>query len=83
MKAVRTHEYRIDGYGTVTFIRNHLGSRHYPSRFFGGEREKKRESALPGCKKAESRRRSWRCFTARWLALSKMASTGTITTTKI
>ena len=44
--------------------------------------EKKREPALPGCKKAESPRRSWRCLTARWLALSKMASTSTITTTR-
>ena len=34
MKAVRTHEYRIDGYGTVMFIRTHLGSGHYSFKIF-------------------------------------------------
>jgi hypothetical protein len=45
MKAVRTHEYLIDGYGTVMFIRTHLGSGHYSFKVFGGEWEKKREPA--------------------------------------
>jgi len=34
MKAVRTHEYRIDGYGTVMFIKTHLGSGHYSFKVF-------------------------------------------------
>ena len=34
MKAVRTHEYRIDGYGTVMFIRTHLGSGHCSFKVF-------------------------------------------------
>ena len=42
MKAVRTHEYRIDGYGNVTFIKTHLGSGYYSFKIFwrrAGEEE--------------------------------------------
>jgi hypothetical protein len=82
MKAVRTHEYRIDGYGTVMFIKTQLASGHYSFKVFGEKREKKREPALLGCKKAESRRRSWRYSGARWPAPKKTAWTCIITTIK-
>ena len=83
MNAVRTHEYRIDGYGTVMFIKTQLGSGHYSFKVFWRRAGEEEEPASPEYKKAESRRRSWRCFTARWLAPWKMASTSTITTTKV
>jgi hypothetical protein len=34
MKAVRTHDYRIDGYGNVTFIKVDLGSGHSSYKVF-------------------------------------------------
>ena len=34
MKAERTHDYRIEGYGTVAFIRTDLGSGHHSFKVF-------------------------------------------------
>jgi hypothetical protein len=34
MKAVRTHDYQIEGYGTVTFIKVDLGSGHSSFKVF-------------------------------------------------
>jgi len=34
MKAVRTHDYRIDGYGTVMFVKADLGSKHSSFKVF-------------------------------------------------
>ena len=50
MKTIRTHNYQIDGYGCVNFIKVDMGSDILPTRFFGGEKEQKTEPGLPGCK---------------------------------
>jgi hypothetical protein len=34
MKAVRTHDYRIDGYGNVNFVRVDIGSGHWTFKVF-------------------------------------------------
>jgi hypothetical protein len=47
MKAVRSHDYRVDGYGNVNFIKvSAVGI--LPTRFFGGEKEQKKKPGLHG-----------------------------------
>ena len=58
MKAVRSHDYRIDGYGNVKFIKVDIDSGH----FFGGKLEKKTQPALRGWKKGTNRPQNWAVF---------------------
>ena len=46
MKAVRSHDYRIDGYGNVNFIKSISAADIRSSRFFGGGKEQKEEPGL-------------------------------------
>jgi hypothetical protein len=48
MKAVRSHDYHIDGYGNVNFIKVDIGSGHSTFKVFGGEKEQKEEPGLHG-----------------------------------
>jgi hypothetical protein len=82
MKAERTHDYRIEGYGTVTFIKVDLGSGHSSFKVFWRKAGDEMELGLRGWQKAASRPRNWQSFTARWLAPKKTVSASTITMTK-
>jgi hypothetical protein len=82
MKAVRSHDYRIDGYGNVKFIKSISATDIRLSRFFGGEKEQKTEPGLDGCKNAKSQRKSSRSFSAKRLAPWKTGTMSTTTTTR-
>jgi hypothetical protein len=50
MKAVRSHDYRIDGYGNVNFIKVDIGSGHSTFKvFWRRERSRKRRKRNPDC----------------------------------
>jgi len=83
MKAVRTHEYRIDGYGTVMFIRTHLGSGHCSFKVFWRRAGEEKGTRIAWMQEGRKPSAKLALFTARWLAPWKMASTSTITTTKV
>jgi hypothetical protein len=84
MKAVRAHEYRIDGYGNVTFIKTHLGSGHYSFKIFwrraGEEKGTRRIAFMQEGQKPSAKLALFYCKMACSL---EDASTSTITTTKV
>jgi len=82
MKAVSSHDYRIDGYGNVKFIKVDIGNGHSTFKVFGGEKEQKTEPGLDGCKNAKSQRKSSRSFSAKRLAPWKTGTMSTTTTTR-
>jgi hypothetical protein len=82
MKTIRTHNYQIDGYGCVNFIRVDMGSDILPTRFFGGEKEQKTEPGLPGCKSVKRLRQSSLSFFAKRLVPWKTSTMSTTTTTR-
>ena len=48
MKAVRSHDYRIDGYGNANLSKSISAAGILPTRFFGGEKEQKMDPGLHG-----------------------------------
>ena len=62
MKAIRTHNCQIDGYGYVNFIKVDIGSGHSTYKVFGGEKEQKTEPGLPGCKSVKRLRKASSLF---------------------
>jgi hypothetical protein len=48
MKAVRSHDYRIDGYENVNSIKVDIGSGHSTYKVIGGQKEKKKKPGLRG-----------------------------------
>jgi hypothetical protein len=46
MKAVRSHDYRIDGYGNVNFIKVDIGSGHWTFKAFWRREEAERGTRI-------------------------------------
>jgi hypothetical protein len=82
MKAVRSYDYRIDGYGNVKFIKVDIGSGHSTFKVFWRREGEENGTGLDGCKNAKSQRKSSRSFSAKRLAPWKTGTMSTTTTTR-
>jgi hypothetical protein len=54
MKAIRTHDYRIDGYGNVNFIKVDIGSGHSTFKVFWRREGAERGSRIAWLKEGQN-----------------------------
>src|SRR5208282_4415869 len=83
MKAVRTHEYRIDGYGTVMFIRTHLGSGHYSFKVFWRRAGEEKGTRIAWIQEGRKPAAKLALFYCKMACSLEDGLTSTITTTKV
>jgi hypothetical protein len=81
MKVERTHDYAIQDYGKIS-LSAMLAVATSSIGLFGRGPVNPSDKLSAGFNRGKSRRRSWRYFTASWLAPKKTASTSIITTIK-
>ena len=71
MKAVRSHDYRIDGYGNVKFIKVDIGNGHSTFKVFWRREGAENGTRIGWLQNAKSQRKSSRSFSAKMIALWK------------
>jgi hypothetical protein len=82
MKAERTHDYAIQDYGKISFIKRDAGSGHVVYRVIWTRAGESIGQAIAWLQPGQKPTTGWRYFTASWLAPKKTASTSIITTIK-
>ena len=81
MKTVRSHDYRIDGYGNVNFIKVDIGSGHSTYKV-EAEKEQKTEPGIAWLKEGLKPSQSSLSFSAKMLAPWKTGTMSITTTTR-
>jgi hypothetical protein len=82
MKAVRTHDYQIEGYGTVTFIKVDLGSGHSSFKVFWRKARDENGTRIAWMEEGQKPSAKLAVFYCKMACAKGTISTRTITKTK-